>query len=155
MVHYIRFLKVPVVSQIDVESFSVATVITITTDLGEVFFPRDVELTALLVGAVNADTILAQGHYQWNGGQRAMKCVLSSRKILDNSPLRLRVSARHNSCCLSSYQIPKVLDAWSAPFTQDGHLQADPLVERQLQLSDDVWLKIWEETGNSIARHIW
>lgn len=51
-----------------------------------------------------------------------------------------------------------ILSAWSAPFKipEAGAVtSAGALVERRLQMSNDCILSVWEETGESIARHIW
>lgn len=51
-----------------------------------------------------------------------------------------------------------ILSAWSAPFKipeAGAGTSAGALVERRLQMSKERTLRVWEETGESIARHIW
>jgi hypothetical protein len=48
-----------------------------------------------------------------------------------------------------------IVSAWSASLILEDGAQAEKLVERRFDMGDSPSLHIWEETGNSIARHIW
>lgn len=56
---------------------------------------------------------------------------------------------------LKTDQAPLVVAAFSTPFKKSQG--AEKLVERQFYVGDErrTRFKIWEETGNSIARHLW
>ncbi|KAI3006268.1 hypothetical protein CBS147346_3896 [Aspergillus niger] len=56
---------------------------------------------------------------------------------------------------LGNSSLPLVMSAWSAPFGGSPSSVAEKLVERRFGPQDRLGLRIWEETGNSIARHIW
>lgn len=150
MVHYIRFVKTARVSSRTSKEVSVTALITITTDLGDAFLLSDAKLTSFLIAADKAGSILCRDEVHWQGGSRELPIFLTADLGPGVSLLRLRISQSVASDCL-----PPILDAWSAPFEPFTDSRAIALVERQLSMPCFPPLKIWEETGNSIAGHIW
>jgi hypothetical protein len=150
MVHYIRFLKTARVKRRTPNSVSVAALITVTTDLGDLFLLSDVTLISCLVVADDPLNVLCRSKRDWRKGSRELLLDLNAYIGHGNTHLRLHVS--HGKATGS---VPSILDAWSAPFTPVIDSTAEALVERQVCLSSQPRLRIWEETGNSIARHIW
>lgn len=150
MVHYIRFLKTARVRHRTSKVVSVNALITVTTDLGDTFMFSDATLTTCLVLADNPKHILCRARSDWLQGFRELSLDVSAHVGQGEPLLRLHLFHDEASNC-----IPSILDVWSAPFRPLINSRAAPLVERQFSLPDRPGLGIWEETGNSIARHIW
>lgn len=155
MVYYIRFLKPPVVSEQDKKSFTITSVVTVTTDLGDISLPSDVELIARLVNADNVDEVIAKASCRWQGGKRTVTIFFDSEKSSRNRSLRVHITTQDTQHSIAACELPSIFDVWSSPFKQNAVGRSASLVERQFQLSNDVCIRIWEETGNTIARHIW
>ena len=155
MVYYIRFLKPPVVSDLDKKSYLVTSVITITTDLGDISLWSNVELVARLVDVDNAGEVVATTKCPWQAGKRTVNIFFTCDKGQRNHNVRVHVTTLNTASSWASSKLPEILDIWSAPFKENVTGRSTPVVERQFRLSADVCVRIWEETGNSIARHIW
>ena len=61
----VRFLKTPKV-QVDNGAFSLLAVITLTTDLGETFYPHDVQLAVSLRQSEDEGDIYLRRTIQWS-----------------------------------------------------------------------------------------
>ena len=96
---------------------------------------------------------------QWVGGMRALSIILPLGAAETHSPLWLKVGCEPKSTYdeyngLSDDESrPGVISAWSAPFVPAQ--EAAKLVERRFMLPRGPQVSIWEETGESIARHLW
>ncbi|KAL4787371.1 putative methyltransferase-domain-containing protein [Aspergillus varians] len=165
MVFYIRFLKTPRLQRQKTGSISASALICITTDLGDAFLAQDVDLLVSIHPAHDEKKILCQERLQWYGSKRELPISLGSlpasisqqcmiMEVTASNPARAGGSAFPDSL-LDQHNIPLVISCWSAVFGGPQSLVADQLVERRFQLNQSVKLSIWEETGNSIARHIW
>lgn len=160
MVYYIRFLKTPrFVKARSRENPTAQATITITSDLGDQFYAGNLSLIVRVLrdgdhGGAKAKAL------PWKNGMRALPFSI----FLDNSddnywkPRRLQVSedlAVANP--LSLNELPRVVSGLSATFNDYDERQAEKRVERQFSLDGFgvCDLRIWEETGESIARHIW
>jgi hypothetical protein len=163
--HYIRLLKPPS-AQTSKGSPNIrfTAKITITTDLGESFVCADLPL---VVRILDKDGGVTPYQYAWKSGYRQLEISLS-RKLQGLSwPCRLLVEAQDDE-----YRVDALNDVLRAPFSetvQDGRvlsLMSEPFhdsalnntsrkVQRLLKMSTGETLCIWEETGESIARHIW
>jgi hypothetical protein len=155
MVYYIRFLKPPVVSDLDKKSFLATSVITITTDLGDISLWSNVELIARLVDVDDEGKVISITRCPWQGGKRTVTIFFTYEIAQQNHSLRVHVTTEDTASAGTSFKLPEILDVWSAPFRQNTIGRSASLVERQFHLSASVCVQIWEETGNSIARHIW
>jgi hypothetical protein len=151
MVHYIRFLKTPRVANRTAQAVLVTALVTITTDLGDTFLFSDANLVSSLVTADDPRNILCQDQVLWHKGFRELSLGLAVANPGQSAAL-LRLHVSHAK---ASNSIPSIVDAWSAPFMTLGDSPAAALVERRLPLPRLPCLKIWEETDNSIARHMW
>ncbi|KGO75650.1 hypothetical protein PITC_030750 [Penicillium italicum] len=156
MVYYVRFLKTPRAQQ-QKGSIYVSALICITTDLGDSFLAEDVDLMLI---AENSSGVVFQKTTQWNASNRELPVTLGplpSTKLAQQSMV-LTVKVPHPiGYSTPQYPpIPLVVAATSAPFGPQS-TPAEKLVQRQIQYSgsEPFSIKIWEETGNSIARHIW
>lgn len=157
MVHYIRFLSVPRFMAADNgASRKIHAVFTVTTDLGEAYFPDDLELMVRLVKSEQPADVVDLWPVMWRKNSRVFK--LSVRHMVSNPTvlMRIHISTRKtDQSHAKGGRFPKVLDAWTSSFRFDLCAPAEDLVERRMQLASNNIVKIWEETGESIAKHIW
>ncbi|KAL4810967.1 putative methyltransferase-domain-containing protein [Aspergillus unguis] len=162
MVYYIRFLKTPRLQKQKTGAISATALICITTDLGDAFLAQDSDLLVTLHPAQNEEKIICQERLQWLGSKRELPISLGPfpTKIAQLSMV-MRVTASKASTTsgsdslLDQNTIPLVVSGQSTMFGAPQSLIADKLIERRFRLNQSVGLSIWEETGNSIARHIW
>ncbi|KAE8349520.1 putative methyltransferase-domain-containing protein [Aspergillus coremiiformis] len=163
MVYYIRFLKTPKIQKLKGGSLSVSALICIATDLGDAFLAQDVDLLVTLT-LKDSEKVLHQEPLSWKAGKRELPILLGPfHPQLSQHIIILSVSAADGrkprspslDSLLGNPGVPLVISGWSAPFGGPGSLVAEKLVERRFGPKDCLNLRIWEETGNSIARHIW
>jgi hypothetical protein len=156
---YIRFLKTPrIVAEKTTGKNQVYCLITITSDLGDTFFPHDAELVAELIDSKN-EQILVWRAVAWAAGMRTLAITLPVKKAYAESPLRVRVGTEQEAQFdtfdnLSQTDSQGIVSAWSAEFNAKGGKEAGKLVERRFKVAQRV-ISVWEETGESIARHLW
>ncbi|KAH8428646.1 protein N-lysine methyltransferase family protein [Aspergillus melleus] len=163
MVYYVRFLKTPRIQNHKAGSVLVSALVCITTDLGDAFLAQDVDLLVSL-SVAQTDQVLYQEPLKWKAGKRELPISLgpfpgnlSQRTmVLTVAAADSRKSGPPTPNCLSGKPgVPLVLSGWSAPFGGSDSSVAEKLVERRFGPIEVLDLRIWEETGNSIARHIW
>lgn len=161
MVFYVRFLKAPRLQKQKSGPLSVAALVSVTTDLGDAFLAQDVDLLATLQSE-HSQQPLYQEPVKWTARKRELSILLGpfpeqlSRQTIVlglHSTDPRRPKPRSLDPLFETGAVPLVISGWSAPFGGPQHLAAEKLVERRLGGKMD--LRIWEETGNSIARHIW
>jgi len=178
---YLRFLKPPrctLSGSLKTKYLTVSALVTITSDLGESFYPDQATLKCELLGQANADSHPSNNHepclissvnLAWNAGSRNLKVEINTsippggHLAQRDCELVLRVSSENPKCAdnLLEYRPGLgigIISVWSAPFKipEPGvRSSAGGFVERRLQLSRNRTLRVWEETGESIARHIW
>jgi Lysine methyltransferase len=154
MVHYFRFLSPPQVSQGQRKDFTVSAVVAVTTDLGDTFLAEDIDLQCRIVGTSQKPNVVKEQAFSWKGGSLALKITVavSSKHVSLSQFVRMHVmpSVVETISC-----VPKVMDVWSVPFELANGQRAEPLVDRELLIPGQTDLKIREEMGDSIARHIW
>lgn len=156
MVYYVRFLKTPRIQQ-QKGSITISALICITTDLGDSFLAEDVDLIVTVCG--QSSHFALEKSTKWQASSRELAITLGSlpSKLAQESVV-LTVKTPHPPEYMPPQfpPIPLVVAATSAPFGP-GSTPAEKLVLRQVAYSsgDTRPMKIWEETGNSIARHIW
>lgn len=159
MVHYIRFLKAPRLQEVRGSSAVVKSLITITTDLGDDFFPSDLALNAGFVpedatrsGLIRCCNIL------WKGGMRVLWIEAVGEQVTPETKLRV-IEARSNAReqlndTIVLEQMPPVIGCTSGILALDD-VGAGLRSERNLQLQPGKFLWIEEDMGDSIARHVW
>jgi len=155
MVHYIRFLRTPQTGQANKKTIDVTGVLTITTDLGDSFYGKDAELEVRVVDATKSNEVLCVQTVAWQDGTRAVKINISCNLKFMSRLVSLNVTTVDTARVLACRDIPEIMDVWSEAFHLDGGRRTEPLVERRLSLYNKSPLRVWEETGDSIARHIW
>lgn len=165
IMHYIRLLKAPRYSSgAGNRSGSISALITITSDLGDNFFPKDVTITAeLLQKDGTSEYRLASREYQWKLGMRSLKIELSLvslRTTLAGAAFLVVSGVRGATPPADDISQPtshdlEIISAYSPSFTLILEKEAGRFVQRRLSIGQDKILRIWEETGESIARHVW
>lgn len=159
---YIRFLKTPKLLVQAGPRSSIKLVITITSDLGETFFPDDVVLAATLRSDKQDGDIHLRKTVKWEAGMRALPIELDFEQNNIDWPARVHVHARNAP--MSDYfgrhddgaDMANIISAWSDVLDPpQGVFQAAKAVERRFTPLSNRTLSIWEETGESIARHLW
>jgi hypothetical protein len=159
---YIRFLKTPrVVTEKGTSKKQISCLITITSDLGDSFLPYDLELSAELLSSQPSEETKVWRTVQWTAGMRSLPITFPLAKHCVTSKLRVRVGVEPKSTYdafdkLSEEGTCGVVSAWSPrfdPFASAG--ATEKLVERRFDLSGGHIVSICEETGESIARHLW
>lgn len=140
--------------------------VTITTDLGDDFLAADTLIHAFLVrdgdnSAKPKETVVARAKFIWKSGSRVLQLSIPRVAILalkDRVSLLVSTSSeatRSSQIPLGTLdRLPSVLPAWSCPFDLI-HNEPASYVERQLAVSKTVTLRVYEEMGESIARHVW
>lgn len=166
MVYYIRFLKTPRF-EVQKKQVSISALICITTDLGDDFLAEHVDLVATWAHGFSPE-ILSSTELKWHAGARQllvqMPVQLKPRQVAD-APHAAILDVRPQSSppFLNSFgeqSIPLVISGSSDYFHWPSKGPADKFIKRVFQCQipgepSPTFLNIWEETGNSIARHIW
>ncbi|KAF1845841.1 uncharacterized protein K460DRAFT_338481 [Cucurbitaria berberidis CBS 394.84] len=156
---YIRFLKTPrVVTEKSSSKSEIQCLVTITSDLGDSFLPYDVRLSAELLSSQAPEQVLVWTTVRWTSGMRTVPIVFPLPKSRASSKMRVRVGvepkATYDEYDKLSDNQQGIFSAWSADFQLSS--EAVKLVERRFTLSPKgPVVSIWEETGESIARHLW
>lgn len=150
MVWYIRFLKSPKINQ----HGHVRALITITTDLGDGFYPIDLTLHAIITGEDNWTSEWRT--VEWKSGMRNLWIDIVNVDADPPVDSRLVVNSKQSKegNRISIESIPEILAVWSDTFDK-GKSQAGGMIERRYRTPSDSERTIVEETGESIARHIW
>lgn len=163
MVYYIRFLKTPRFEQQKKQVF-ISALICITTDLGDNFLAEDVDLIATWAIRFSGEN-LSSTSLKWQAGARQLPIqvpVHLSLGQMNDFPHAavLEVRPQNSSTShdvLKEQSMPLVVSGSSDHFRWPSEGPADKLIKREFTICDTGprFLTIWEETGNSIARHIW
>ncbi|KAF1987809.1 hypothetical protein K402DRAFT_330254 [Aulographum hederae CBS 113979] len=155
--YYIRFLKVP---KID-ENASIKATISICSDLGESVLLDDVVLAASVISEdIENGEIFARKNFKWIGGAHALPISFDLGQTDLEYPVRVHVHVkgarqdrfeRHDDT-----DVPEIVSVFSDIIDPPrGITTASRTVERRFLPLSNRPLRIWEETGDSIARHIW
>lgn len=153
MVWYIRFLKTPKFYQ----KGHVRALITITTDLGDDFYPTDLTLYAIIVATESEENRMSKWQtVKWKGGMRNLWVDIVNLGAGPPVGLRLVVNSKQSREGISVLleDIPEILGVWSDTFDWDKY-QASNVIERRYRTDSGHERAVLEETGESIARHIW
>lgn len=154
---YVRFLKPP-----KIEGRQLKAVITITSDLGDELLAEDIELHACLYSGDAEPTVRVYQGITWETFSRAIPVVLNIDKAKSSwwpARLYVGVDCRPDPDALveirNAGHYHGILSAFSSTLDpRNGMNCADKLVERRF-VSTSGDLNVWEETGESIARHVW
>lgn len=158
---YIRFLKPPrVVTVKSTSKQEISCLVTIASDLGDSFLPHDIQLSAELLSGPS-DEVVVWRTVQWSAGMRTLPITFPLANTRKSSKLRVRVGFGSKLKCdeysmLSEDGACGVLSAWSSSFGVSAPTsEASKLVQRRFRLPSGSVVTMYEETGESIARHLW
>lgn len=158
--HYIRLLKPPKLI-IHGSKPSIKTLCTITTDLGDDFFPDNVDIEVVLHGDGDTAKVLARLVVKWSAGMRAVPIDLQLNIIPRSSSGFLDLRAIPSEMSEVTVQgghlfLPTIASASSVLyFSAKTKESEERLLLRTLDIGGHRELRIWEESGDSIARHVW
>lgn len=130
-------------------------VITITTDLGETFYPHSLELVSTVRASGDDGEIFLRRKVNWTAGSRSTHIALDvSRQDVD-WPACLHIEVKGFG--KQSYGfLPPIADIWSQSLNPTrGLMDSGRLVERRFVSSANRTVSLLEEAGDSIARHLW
>lgn len=157
---YVRFLKTPrITAEKGTNRSNVYCLVNITSDLGDSTLPYDATLVAELISPDQGDQVLSSRCVKWTADMRTLAVTLPLKPQQKNIPLRVRIGVTPRatfdtfSFLSSPDSCPAIVSAWSASFTSQK--EAVKLAERRFQIAPTLTITVWEETGESIARHLW
>ncbi|KAG9248406.1 putative methyltransferase-domain-containing protein [Calycina marina] len=164
--HYIRFLKPPRVVG-GGSSSNLNAKITITTDLGESFLFSQVLLVTRLESE-NGENLDAGHEYLWKGqdGMRSIEVKIPLPQALLRSKRRFKLLIRpkHESYAVDDFAAAlysgegnegRVVAVRSMSIDDASRASAQQALVERVFGSGTSKSRIWEEKGESIARHIW
>ena len=153
MVYYIRFLKTP---KLDIQKCIVRALVTITTDLGDDFYPADVDLYAAVINDASKESDTEWERVLWKRSTRNMWIEIRKTQLEDKGSMRLLVSTQSTLAAdtLLLRSLPEILSVRCEVFEKEKP-QAGDRVERRYRTSLGNQRAIYEDTGESIARHVW
>ena len=126
-----------------------------TTDLGETFYPDDVELVATLRESPQDGDVYLRRKLQWQAGARFLPVTFSiSRNDLE-WPACVHIAMKSPPMRGTGF-LPPIVDVWSGCLNPiKGQLEAGERVERRFTSLSERAISLIEDAGNSIARHLW
>lgn len=156
--HIVRFLKTPKLHQLDSRTVELKATITITTDLGETFYPSTLSLLAGLKAPHAQDDgnspLYALQQVDWKAGARSASISLRISTGRVKGPACLHVQADIPSTA-SELLLP-IVDVWSSALDPStGQPKSSQRVERKFPIPNIGTISLLEDAGDSIARHLW
>lgn len=151
MVHYIRFLSTPQVSETKKKHLTISAVIAVTTDLGDALLAQDLPVIAQISEGV---VLLLDKEFLWQSHSRVLRIEIGCDSKIHGRLVRLHLTTRDTHNAFLDCEIPAVVNIISAPFRIEKGSKSEETVERRFSLGGSP-LTSWEQTGDSIARHIW
>ena len=165
--HYIRILKAPRV--LPGSPAALGAKITITTDLGEAFLRDDVRILVELEDEAGGEVLgMGKGkEYTWKGkdGMRSLEVVIPIpiHVVKGKRKIRMMVRASDARCSADTFESVLYSDEGCVVAVRSLAIDLQPGASQQQGLAERVFtcvdggkqIHIWEETGESIARHIW
>jgi len=159
----VRFLKTPKIV-VATGKITLQATITITTDLGETYYDSDVSLAATLRSSDCDGDVYLRRTIQWTAGKRAVDVSLDLTRTEVEWPAKLHVGVKSKFGNLADHferfhnpgELPSILSVWSGPLdAMKGMFETSRRVERRFTPYNERPLSIYEDTGESIARHLW
>lgn len=158
--HVVRFLRTPKVV-VDKSDVTLKAVITVTTDLGETFFPDSLELIAVLRESSEDGDVFLRRRLQWPAGSRSIPVSFNLSRNDIEWPACLHISAKSTSTTslpslAASGFLPPIVDIWSGSLNPvKGDFESGQRVERRFISLAERTISLLEDAGDSIARHLW
>jgi precorrin-6B methylase 2 len=142
-------------------------VITLTTDLGETFYPEPVDLVASLRSLDHDGDIYLRKKVPWKAGDRAAACAfkLDGQDVEWPACLHVAVkpppppsdgAGRPARGREAAGFLPPFVDVWSGGLNpMKGAMESGFRVERRFVSLAERTVSLLEDAGDSIARHLW
>ncbi|KAF2769877.1 hypothetical protein EJ03DRAFT_361762 [Teratosphaeria nubilosa] len=154
--HYIRFLKTPKIEVSHQTTVTLKAVVTVTTDLGETFYPHPLDIVATLRSSDPDGDIYLRRRLTWPAaGARSLPVAFDLSRQDVEWPACLHVSAKNTSGKATGF-LPAVTDVWSGTMNPiKGQFESGWRVERRFTSLAERQVSLLEDAGDSIARHLW
>ncbi|KAI5818745.1 putative methyltransferase-domain-containing protein, partial [Pyronema omphalodes] len=171
---YIRFLKTPRYKPLTKRDGVISALITICTDLGESFLYRDITLIAIVRDIDNGEEAIAHKAFLWKAGMRSLKIEVPVRnkskskhsatgKNGKEEDVSVILQISEKDFTLSDQLVGEdkvaVMSLWSSPLSisssSEEMEQKQERVQRRIDIGQETPLCVFEETRDSIAKHIW
>ena len=150
----VRFLKTPRV-HVDRGNVILKAVIVVTTDLGETFYPDDIELVATIRDLDQNGDIYLRRKVQWTAADRAVPISFNLSYQDVEWPACLHVSVK-NAGSKGLGFLPPIVEVWSGLLNPTkGVMDSGRRVERRFLSVAERSVSLLEDAGDSIARHLW
>ena len=151
----VRFLKTPRI-QVDKSQILFQASATITTDLGETFYPEPLGLIATLRSPDIDGEIFLRRKVPAPAGSRIVPITFDLSHQDIEWPACLHVGVAGSPASEGRGFLPAIVDLWSAPMNPTkGELDSGRRVERRFTSLHERTLSLLEDAGDSIARHLW
>ncbi|KAF2158880.1 hypothetical protein M409DRAFT_61300 [Zasmidium cellare ATCC 36951] len=150
--HYIRFLKTPKI-HVDKGAVLLKAVVTVTTDLGETFYPDELDLVVTLRAHEEDGEIFLRKKAHWQAGPRSLGLVFDLSRQDIEYPACVHVAVKNQK----NYGfLPPIADVWSGTLNPTkGRFETGHRVERRFTSLSERRVSLLEDAGDSIARHLW
>lgn len=159
MVHYIRFLKPPKFSLVRHSRPIIKALITITSDLGDRIYEGSQSLWITFISSnLDKSSTCTGKDFLWKAGMRSLWIEIDHGQLSQVTWPAQMVVAAHSRPLIDMFSldnIPEFVGVWSDSIDTDVSKGYSPWVMRRLEPIEGVSLNIREETGESIARHVW
>lgn len=130
-------------------------VITVTTDLGETFYPDDADLVATIRETAHDGEVYARRKLKWPANARSLPVVFDLTRTDIDWPACLHVGSK-TSVSKGPGFLPPIVDAWSGELNPNkGQFDSGWRVERRFMPLNERAVALIEDAGDSIARHLW
>ena len=131
-------------------------VITITTDLGETFYPENIDLVATIRQTEDEGEVYLRRKLQWPASARSLPISFDLSRSDVEWPACMHVAVKAPQPVRSLGFMSPIVDVWSSTLNPTkGHFEASRRVERRFVSSTEQTLSLLEDAGDSIARHLW
>lgn len=140
---------------VDKNKTNLKAVITVTTDLGETFYPENADLVATIrENAIDGEVYLRR-KLQWAAGARSLSIDFDLSRSDIDWPACLHVGMKVPNAKGPGF-LPPIVDAWSGDLNPPkGELDSGWRVERRFIPLSERPVSLIEDAGDSIARHLW
>ncbi len=133
-------------------------VLTVTTDLGETFYPSDLELVATLRSVDHDGDIYLRRRVPYKAGARSVPIAFNLNYQDVEWPACVHVSLNRGSthaAKATGFLLP-IVDVWSGVLNPvKGRMESGRRVERRFTSLAEREVSLFEDAGDSIARHLW
>jgi hypothetical protein len=129
-------------------------VVTVTTDLGETFYPDQLELIATIRSVEDDGEIYLRKKIEWTSSARSAAITFDLSRQDIEWPACVHVGVRNAP--RDTGFLPPISDVWSGSLNPTkGQFESGWRVERRFESTAERSLSLLEDAGDSIARHLW